>query len=100
MIFRSVYISRKITTERNFTKTSTYSRNRVRRDTIVPAESVRVDGRVVNVVTMRCNENTRCVDFTCTVSNLKKFTHAVITIKARLWNATFVEVRNCRSETK
>lgn len=59
---------------------------------IVPAESVRVDGRVLNVVKMRCNQNTRCVDFSCTVTNLQKHNSAVITIKSRLWNATFVEV--------
>ncbi|OQR73543.1 integrin alpha-PS1-like [Tropilaelaps mercedesae] len=88
--FRTISISRKVTTERNYTLTSRYSHNRMKRQ-IVPAESIRVDGRVLNVVTMKCGQNTRCVDFSCAVTNLKKHSHAVITIKARLWNATFVE---------
>ncbi|XP_022660964.1 integrin alpha-PS1-like isoform X2 [Varroa destructor] len=88
---KTIY-ARKVITERNYTYVSSYGRNtRVRRDMIVPAESVRVDGRVLNVVKMRCNQNTRCVDFSCTVTNLQKHNSAVITIKSRLWNATFVE---------
>lgn len=90
----NVYNSRTKTTYiETIRRNTSYSSSRTKRDVIVAAESIRMEGRTWDVVTMRCTntQTARCVKFMCTVNNLQKHNTAIITIKARLWNATFVE---------
>lgn len=65
--------------------------NKVKRDVIAPVE-LREDGKVQHVVTMDClKETAKCARFSCYLSDLKANTSAVIKLRGRLWNSTFIE---------
>ncbi|CAN7988760.1 unnamed protein product [Ixodes hexagonus] len=68
------------------------SRTREKREVVITPEEVRLEGKTVRLVTMKCDRGSaKCFKFRCTIRNLKKQLSATITINARLWNATFVE---------
>lgn len=67
-------------------------RNRKKREVVISAEEVRLEGKAVRLVTMDCDRGSaKCFKFRCSIRNLKKQSSATVTITARLWNATFVE---------
>jgi len=58
----------------------------------VMPEEVREDGKIQTVVTMDCYKKTaRCFKFSCFLTDLRADQTAVIKLRARLWNSTFVE---------
>ncbi|EEC08879.1 integrin alpha-ps, putative [Ixodes scapularis] len=68
------------------------SRSREKREVVITPEEVRLEGKTVRLVTMKCDRGSaKCFKFRCTIRNLKKQLSATITINARLWNATLVE---------
>lgn len=63
-----------------------------KREVVVLPEEIREDGKIQAVVTMDCYKKTaRCFKFSCFITDLKADQTAVIKIRGRLWNATFVE---------
>ncbi|KAG8192343.1 hypothetical protein JTE90_002163 [Oedothorax gibbosus] len=67
---------------------STY-RKRPKRE--VEPQELRMDGKIVKVVTLDCDKGSaKCLHFTCHFRSLERDSTAVIKIKARLWNSTFV----------
>ncbi|XP_064455272.1 integrin alpha-PS1-like [Ornithodoros turicata] len=68
------------------------TRSRQRREVVISPEEVRLEGKTIKLVTMKCNKGSaRCFQFRCLIRNLKKSSTATITITANLWNATLVE---------
>lgn len=68
------------------------SRSREKREVVITPEEVRLEGKTVRLVTMKCDRGSaKCFKFRCAIRNLKKQSSATITINARLWNATLVE---------
>lgn len=68
------------------------SRSRPKREVVVAPEEIKEDGKTLNIVTMDCLRKTaKCLKFSCYLSDLKADQTAVIKIRARLWNSTFVE---------
>ncbi|KAI1301767.1 Integrin alpha-PS1 [Halotydeus destructor] len=65
---------------------------RSKREVVVLPEEVREDGKTQQIVTMDCLRRTaKCFKFSCYLVNLKAEQTAVIKLRARLWNSTFVE---------
>ncbi|XP_064648554.1 integrin alpha-PS1-like isoform X2 [Lineus longissimus] len=64
---------------------------------IEPVEVVGPGGKKMMVVTLDCDQRSagystaKCFKFTCQIGTLLKNKRAVIRIRARLWNATFIE---------
>ena len=68
------------------------SKSRPKREIVVAPEEIKEDGKTLNIVTMDCLRKTaKCLKFSCYLSDLKADQTAVIKIRARLWNSTFVE---------
>jgi hypothetical protein len=84
---------RKKSLEYASTTSAPYSKKgRSKREVVVLPEEVREDGKTQHIVTMDCRRNTaRCYRFSCYISELRAEQTAVIKIRARLWNGTFVE---------
>lgn len=65
---------------------------------IEPVEVVGPGGKKMMVVTLDCDQRSqgyssaKCFKFTCQIGLLLKNKRAVIRIRARLWNSTFIEV--------
>nr|XP_042897311.1 integrin alpha-PS1 isoform X2 [Parasteatoda tepidariorum] len=58
----------------------------------VQPQELRMDGKIVKVVNLDCDAGTaKCSQFTCMFRSLERDSTAVIRIKARLWNSTFVQ---------
>lgn len=56
------------------------------------AEELKEDGKVQNIVTFDCYKKTaKCSRFSCFITDLKAEQTAVVRLRARLWNSTFVE---------
>lgn len=56
------------------------------------AEELKEDGKVQNIVTFDCYKKTaKCSRFSCFITDLKADQTAVVRLRARLWNSTFVE---------
>jgi len=65
---------------------------RDKREVVVLPEEIREDGKTQQIVTMDCLRRTaRCFKFSCYLVDLKADQTAVIKLRARLWNSTFVE---------
>ncbi|KFM66138.1 Integrin alpha-PS1, partial [Stegodyphus mimosarum] len=65
-------------------------RKRAKRE--VEPQELRMDGKIVKVVSLDCDAHTaKCFQFTCHFKSLERDSTAVIKIKARLWNNTFVK---------
>ena len=67
-------------------------RRRPKREVAAIAEELKEDGKVQNIVTFDCYKKTaRCSRFSCFITDLKADQTAVVRLRARLWNSTFVE---------
>ncbi|RWS05411.1 integrin alpha-ps-like protein, partial [Dinothrombium tinctorium] len=71
----------------------TYQKNiRVKREMVVMPEKIEEDGKIQNIVTFDCERGTaKCFTFTCFINDLRADQSAIVKIRARLWNPTFVE---------
>ncbi|RWS30057.1 integrin alpha-ps-like protein [Leptotrombidium deliense] len=59
---------------------------------VVLPEKIEEDGKIQNIVILDCKRGTaKCYEFSCFVNNLRAGQNAVVKIRARLWNPTFVE---------
>lgn len=71
---------------------NTQYRRRPKRDLSAVPEELREDGKVQNIVLFDCYKKTaKCARFSCNIADLKADATAVVKIRARLWNSTFVE---------
>lgn len=67
-------------------------RRRPKRELAAVAEELKEDGKLQNIVTFDCYKKTaKCSRFSCFITDLKADQIAVVRLRARLWNATFVE---------
>ena len=65
---------------------------RSKREAIITSKEVKEDGKTLNIVQMDCKFKTaKCYTFTCNIPLLNIQSNAVITLVARVWNATLVE---------
>ncbi|GIY00013.1 integrin alpha-PS1 [Caerostris extrusa] len=64
-------------------------RRRVKRG--VEPQELRMEGKIVKVVNLDCEKGTaKCFQFECFFRSIERGSTAIVRIKARLWNSTFV----------
>lgn len=64
-------------------------RKRVKRG--VEPQELRMEGKIVKVVNLDCEKGTaKCFQFECFFRSIERGSTAIVRIKARLWNSTFV----------
>lgn len=64
---------------------------RRKREVVIKPEELRMEGKMVKMVTMDCDIGTaQCFNFSCFIRDLGKEKSARIIIKSRLWSSTFV----------
>ena len=67
-------------------------RRRPKRESQPTPEELREEGKLQNIVTFDCyKETAKCHNISCFIADLKAEQSAVIRLRARLWNSTFVE---------
>ncbi|CAL1274062.1 unnamed protein product [Larinioides sclopetarius] len=64
-------------------------RKRIKRG--VEPQELRMEGKIVKVVNLDCEKGTaKCFQFECYFRSIERGSTAIVRIKARLWNSTFV----------
>uniref|UniRef100_A0A2I9LP33 Integrin alpha-ps n=1 Tax=Centruroides hentzi TaxID=88313 RepID=A0A2I9LP33_9SCOR len=64
---------------------------RKKREVVIKPEELRMEGKMVKIVTMDCDIGTaQCFNFSCFIKDLDGEKSARIVIRSRLWSSTFV----------